>query len=109
METFSIMPAYQWQATIGRRVLISNFESGIEQRRDKGPMPREWVLGFAGKEKISQLTDFYNARKGPVETFLWVPPEAETPVTVRFKDDSVQSAHYGLQHATVEIVLREVL
>lgn len=109
METFNIMPVYQWQATIGRRVLISNFESGIEQRRDKGPMPREWVLGFAGKEKILQFTAFYNARRGPVETFLWVPPGEETPVTVRFKDDSVQSAHYGLQHATVEIVLREVL
>jgi len=62
LEIFCFEPRYEFQTVSGYKVLISQFESGKEQRRHKRRLPREWRLGFAdAAEKILELKDFsYN-------------------------------------------------
>lgn len=110
MATFAFTPLYAVQRTAGRRVNITEFESGREQRADKGPVPREWALSFGGtREYIDRIVAFYNARRGPVEAFSWAPPGESAVLSVRFKDASINVKQQGMHKAFVEMTLREVL
>jgi Phage-related protein len=107
---FDFKPLYSYQSSAGRRVRITEFESGKEQRADKGPSPREWALSFGGtRDYIDRIVAFYNARKGPFEAFQWTPPGESIAVTVRFKDESITSKNQGMGKAFTDLTLREVL
>ncbi len=107
---FTWTPDFTWRPQYRRRVNITTFESGKEQRSDLGAAPREWVLTFTGTvAKLAEIEAFWNARKGPVESFLWTPPEATAALTVRFKDDTLKSTRSGMKYGTVELTLREIL
>lgn len=110
MATFNFIPLYSYQRSAGRRVNITDFESGKEQRADKGPTPREWSLSFAGTRAfIDQIVAFYNARKGPFEAFSWLPPGESSSLPVRFRDTNITVKHQGSSKASVEISIKEVL
>ena len=99
-----------WQSIQKRRVNITTFENGKEQRSDRGIAPREWVLTFTKKNAVlSEIETFWAARRGPVESFLWTPPQASTPVTVRFKDDTLKSDRSGTLYGKIELTLREII
>ena len=109
LATFTWAPDFAWQLTRSRRVNIMVFETGKEQRSDLGAVPREWVLSFTDTESvISEIEAFWEARRGPVESFLWVPPKADTAIEVRFKDDNFKSSRSGLKYGSLELTLREV-
>ena len=110
MAIFNFKPLYVWQVSSGARVLVSQFESGKEQRRYKGRRPREWTLSFKDfPDVIRAIVAFYESRKGPFEAFSWTPPDEDLPVVVRFKSDTLDVTNYGLQYAGCELTLREVL
>lgn len=111
MATFTWNPLFSWQHQTGRRVTITEFESGKEQRSDRGARPREWTLQFRDRwPVISQIVAFYEARKGPFETFQWTPPGTGGVVNVRFKDEALEVKRQGLDTvAEIQVTLREVL
>lgn len=107
---FTWEPNFTWQSQLRRRVNITTFESGKEQRSDRGAAPREWTLSFSGNAAtLNEIETFWAARKGPVESFLWTPPGATSTITVRFKDDTLKSDRAGMRHGKIELTLREIL
>lgn len=103
-------PDFTWQPQFRRRVNITTFESGKEQRSDRGAAPREWALTFTGSAaELAEIEAFWEARRGPVESFLWTPPGATSTITVRFKDDTLKSDRSGMKYGTIELTLREIL
>ncbi|WP_288334588.1 phage tail protein [uncultured Cloacibacillus sp.] len=109
LSTFTWEPDFAWQLTCSRRVNITTFETGKEQRSDLGAVPREWLLSFTDSESvISEIEAFWEARRGPVESFLWTPPKAAAAIEVRFKKDNFKSARSGLKLGSIELTLREV-
>lgn len=110
MQTFNLTPLHSWEAATSHRVNVTSFESGAEQRAYMGPVPRQWVLSFAGTVTfMNQLRAFYDARKGPFEAFLWTPPGAVSPLTVRFSEDSLSFKNEGLGYGSCQLTLMEVL
>ena len=107
---FTWIPDFTWQPLQTRRVSITTFESGKEQRSDRGAAPREWTLAFTDSAAVmDEIEAFWLARKGPVESFIWTPPQANTPVTVRFKDDTLKSDRSGTLYGKIELTLREII
>lgn len=112
METFTWKPFYVETLTTGYTVLISQFESGKEQRRLKHRKPREWNLSFrCSYQDLQNMRAFYDARQGAYEAFYWW-NEWENPkerVTVRFDDNAVEWGTSFRRNGTVNIKLVEVL
>lgn len=64
-------------------VLVTNYESGKEQRRKKWSQPkRTFTVSLRGKSKTieKQISDFYIARSGAFDTFYFQNPN-ENPIT----------------------------
>jgi len=80
----------QIQESIRYRTLITQFESGREQRRAKGTPRRRWTLRFR-KDQVDadEIWAFYQARKGAFEAFLWTNPLDGQTYTVRFERDDL--------------------
>jgi phage-related protein len=115
METFSYLPLRVWEADIGHRVLTSALEGGKEQRKYKGPLPREWTLSFRAKAAtINGILDFFDARKGSFEAFYWTVPGTRTgtpeTVTVRFKDTKLKTQWRSVRIGEMaSVTFKEVL
>ncbi len=110
MATFTAVPLYSYQRGINHRVLVTEFESGKEQRKYLGVRARTWTLGFRNKvAAIKAIEDFYNARGGNFEAFTWTPPGAITPISVRFEDGSLSVSYSGGLYAECEVTMREIL
>lgn len=70
--------------------LITTFETGREQRRSKGRPRRTWTLRFRRDEvDANEIWDFYVARQGAFEQFLFVSPLDNKTYNVRFADDNL--------------------
>jgi phage-related protein len=110
MEVFDFTPSFVWEAVNGHNVLITEFESGKEQRRYKNRLPREWNLSFIDKqEQIAELKRFFNAHKGPFDVFMWRPPDEDEIIFVRFKENTINISSQGRFVSEVSLTLREVL
>ena len=110
-ETFDVIPQYIWEVGYSHNVLKTTFESGKTQRRYKGAKPREWNLTFKGAwSTISSVVDFFNARKGSYEAFIWLPPGETDSIYASFKESSLNVTRYGLtSFGECSVILEEVL
>lgn len=110
-DTFSFIPDTAIELNKSYSTIISEYESGAEQRRSKRDDPRnEWALGFRVRtisEKDSFIS-FFDSQKGALNAFYWTNPEDNVQRLVRFKEDSLQidKLAYGLY--SWDIVLVEV-
>jgi phage-related protein len=110
MADFTWEPAYSWQHQYKRRVTITTFENGTEQRSDRGAGPREWTLSFIGpKATIAAIEAFWVSKAGPTQSFTWLPPDLTSEVTVRFADDTLKTKREGLNVWSIECTFKEVL
>jgi phage-related protein len=110
MATFTTTPLYAYQRGINHNVLVTEFESGKEQRKYLGVRARTWTVGFRNKVAIiKEIEDFYNARKGSFEAFTWTPPGASSAISVRFEEASLSVSYSGSLYAECEFTLREIL
>lgn len=110
MATFAIKPLYSYQRGINHNVLITEFESGKEQRKYLGVRARTWTVGFRGTlAKIASVESFYNDRKGSFEAFTWTPPGASTAISVRFEENSLSVNYSGSLYAECEVTIREII
>ena len=110
-ETFSVTPQYIWEPSYRYNVIRTEFESGKEQRKFLGVLPRQWALTFKGSwATISGVVDFYKARKGSFEAFNWTPPGESTAISARFEEDSLSVPRTGLiSWAECSVIITEVL
>src|SRR5690606_12708199 len=98
----------QVREEIHTNTLITTFETGREQRRLKGPPRRSWTLRFRKDEvDANAIWDFFIARQGVVESFLWVNPIDGREYRVRFAEplleiESQWMAEYSLEVRLVE-------
>jgi len=91
-------------------VLVSTLEGGKEQRKYKGPLPREWTLSFQDTAaNIDTIAAFFDARQGSFESFTWTIPGTSTSVSVRFKEGSLKISRQGHGVAGLQVTFREVL
>ena len=110
-ETFSVTPQYIWEPSYRYNVIRTEFESGKEQRKYIGVLPRQWGLSFKGSSAtIATVVDFYKARKGSFEVFAWIPPGESTAISARFEEDSLRVTRYGLTSwGECSVTISEVL
>ena len=109
MATFSATPLYAYQRGINHNVLITEFESGKEQRKYLGVRARTWTVGFRDTPAtIKAIEDFYNDHKGSFEAFTWTPPGGSA-ISVRFEEGSLTVNYYGTHYAECEVTMREIL
>ena len=83
-----------WEDGIRYDTLITQFESGKEQRRAKGLPRRIFHLTFekaaSRNDHAEEIYQFFVARKGRFEAFLWDYPKSDgtvEEVKVRFDTD----------------------
>ena len=85
-----------WQDSIEYKTLVTQFESGKEQRRSKGLSRRKFTLEFDKTTNYNNDADeiwrFFVNRKGKFEPFYfdWKKPDGTVEeVKVRFANDSL--------------------
>lgn len=96
------LPKFTWKANrayqdgIVFNTLITEFESGKEQRRSKGLPRRIFKLEFekenTTKTEATEIWNFFVARKGRFEPFEWDYEKDDgtiETVTVRFNSDAL--------------------
>lgn len=108
-ETFSFIPDNSIPQNIEFNTLVSEFENGAEQRRTKRDSPkREWTLAFTlrPKTEMESFKNFFEARKGKLESFYWTNPDDNVKRLVRFKDDilEIEKLHYDLYNYSVQFM-----
>ena len=92
------LPFYEETIT---NVLISEFENGVEQRRDKwGKTKKRFTITFKVKTKVEvqDIRDYFTGKSGPLTTFSFTNPIDEVTYTVRFVENSltVERQHYSI-------------
>lgn len=111
-DTLSFVPDQAIQLSKEYTTIISTFENGAEQRRQKRDNPnREWSLSYklrTASEK-NLFVAFFDSQKGNLKAFNWTNPEDNVQYLVRFKDGSlsVEQLKYDLYNYSV--VLKEVV
>jgi phage-related protein len=111
MSDFTVLPDFVFEETVEYKTLVSEFESGIEQRRRKWENPlRKWRLRFTSRIKADMelVRDFFKVRYGAFGVFTWTNPNDAAEYTVRFAEDSfkyVMKAHevYDFEFDFIEV------
>ena len=111
MSDFSYSPDFVFEETLEYKTLISEFESGAEQRRRKWAAPlRKWRLRFSNKTKADMLAvrEFFKSKYGAFMAFTWTNLNDSVEYTVRFSDDSfkfMMKAHeiYDFEFDLIEV------
>ena len=90
-------------------IIIEQFESGAEQRRDKwGRTRKRFGVNFnpRSKEEIDALMSFYLARRGPANAFDFISPLDGVDYMVRFEDNSLRISRtaFGIYQASVTLI-----
>lgn len=105
-----------WKDSIRFKTLITQFENGKEQRRAKGLPRRVFKLKFekatTKNSDAQDIWDFFVARKGRFEAFLWDYPKPDgtfEEVKVRFDMDVLERDAFLTAIYTHGITLIEVI
>lgn len=77
--------------------LIYEADSGHSQRRQKSPPKLAYDVQYnvLPKACYETIRDFFIARKGQVEVFLWTNPITKQTLKVRFDQDMLQGEPVG--------------
>ena len=113
MATFPSVPVPDYPIREGKYydVLVTNIP-GKERTRTRHTTPiRSWRLTYNAIHDgdCKYLWDFFNARKGRLESFTFVHPESAVSYIARFADDTLKREEIGENLFDVTIELREIL
>ena len=109
MSDFTYVPDFALQETINYGTLVSQYENGAEQRRQKwANTRRQWSLNFSNLDEGDKdnLVSFFEDKKGQFSSFTWTNHNDDAEYTVRFADDGlsmIQKA-YQLYDITVKFI-----
>lgn len=88
---FNMVPDQAVQSDTDYGIIITEFETGAEQRRKKRDNPKnEFNLSFTNQSgtKKNIFVDFVNLVSGPLYPFLWENPNDNIKRIVRFKENT---------------------
>ena len=91
MSDFAYLPDFVFEETLEYKTLVSEFESGVEQRRRKWATPlHKWRLRFSNRTKADMelVRNFFSGKYGSFMSFTWTNPNDAVEYTVRFAEDS---------------------
>lgn len=111
MADFTLVPDYSFETTRNWKTLISNFENGVEQRRQKWSANlKSWKLIYKNQSATDKGTilTLFEAKKGSFTSFTWTNPEDSTDYTVRFKEDSLVISFNSARLYDIEFELIQV-
>lgn len=108
-NTFTFVPDQAIQHNKEYSIIVSEFENGSEQRRQKRDNPKnEWTLSFKVRSKSERdsFVVFFDGQKGSLIPFSWTNPEDNISRLVRFKENtlSVEKIHYDLYNFSVQLL-----
>jgi len=90
--------------------LVTPFERGPEQRRNKQPKRRIFQLPFNQFESDAQdIRSFFEARQGRFDDFRWQNPDTGEVIKVRFGSDNLSRKRLEGVAQNFTITLREIL
>jgi uncharacterized protein (TIGR02217 family) len=106
---FTLAPDYTFETTKEYKTLVSEFENGVEQRRQKwSAQRRSWKLVYRNRSSsdLSTINTLFDNKKGMATSFTWDNPIDSTTYTVRFKADSLSYStdYYGLYNIEFELI-----
>ncbi len=111
MSEFSLQPDFVLTESIRFNTLVSQFENGSEQRRQKWTTPlRSFTLKFTNRlgSEMQTVKDLFIAKFGKASSFTWTNPNDSVEYTVRFEDDSLQYDLKAFNVYDFEVKLVEV-
>lgn len=116
MEKFDFNYNNAWEDSIQFNTLITEFESGREQRRTKGKEKRRFVLSF-GKttnydNQAQEIWEFFVDHRGRAIPFLFdykKPDGSVEEVKVRFDVDEMNREAFLTKAYTFGLPLKEVI
>ena len=111
MDDFYLAPDYVFDETPQYNTAISQFENGVEQRRQKWASSlTKYRLVYKNRDSTDKDTilTLFNATKGALTSFTWTHPISAATKTVRFVEDSltISNTVYGLYD--IEFTLQAV-
>lgn len=112
MSDFELTPDFVLDQTNQYKTLISEFESGVEQRRAKRDDPRrKWKLVYRNRPTADKNTakSRFDSQKGQYSSFTWTNPNDSTEYTVRFNMDEFKFRYKAYGIYDFELFLIEVL
>lgn len=89
------------------KTLVTEFESGAEQRRNKQPKRRIFRLPFTQFEtEANEILDFFDSQQGRLSSFTWEHPDTGEVINVRFLNDKLERARIeGVAHDfTIDLI-----
>lgn len=97
LAKFDFTHKREWSDGIKFNTLVTQMDGGKEQRREKSPPRRFFIMQFE-KSTISNndaqyIYDFFVARRGKLESFLWDYKKSDgsiEEVKVRFDQDALE-------------------
>lgn len=109
MADFTLAPDYTFTKETNYKTLVSQFESGVEQRRSKWTAPvRTWKLQYKNRDAtdLGTIQTLFDAKLGAYQSFTWTNPVDSVDYTVRFKEDSlsVSCDYYGRYNIEFELI-----
>jgi uncharacterized protein (TIGR02217 family) len=114
MASFPTTPkaVYSFTKEVEFKTLISQFENGVEQRRNKWSQgKRQFTVLFdlLSPTNMGYLYDFYVARKGSYESFVYIDPITSSSVDCRFVDDKLSFEEFSHDLRRTGLKLIQVL
>ena len=111
-DDLTTAPDFVLPLTTSYKTLVSKFENGVEQRRQKwGSAIRGWNLTFRNRSNAerSTLQTLFDAKKGKLTSFLWTNPLDSVQYTVRFDTDELEVQEKAYQIFDISFPLVQVL
>ena len=108
MEIFTATPDFVYDEEITYQNLVTQFENGTEQRRQKWATPkRKFTLSFVNRTlaEMQVVRAFFVARTGTYDSFLFTNPNDSVQYTVRFAEDSFKYSNTAYQIYEFEVTL----
>lgn len=91
--------------------LITQFENGAEQRRNKWANPlRTFKLVYKNRpeSEVDTLKTFHTSKKGAYTSFTFTNPNDSTDYTVRFANDNLEFKRVAYDVYDFNVTLKEV-
>lgn len=111
MADFTWDPDNRIGEDIKFKTLVSSFENGVEQRRNKWANPlRTFRLSFRSRDGVTYaaVRDFFITKKGSYSSFTWTNPADSVTYNVRFTDDGLNLIRVKYDVYDFDITFQEV-
>lgn len=113
MATFPSIPIPDFPITEGKfyDILVTSLPGKERTRARHTTTTRSWSLSYNAVHdgECKYLWDFFNARKGKLESFTFVHPKSAVSYTARFAEDTLKREEIGQNLFDVRIELVEVI